>query len=660
MKFSKVVGKIPQNIVTQCEDRLTRLFIELAVKYDNYAATKSKLGGDPFIFTLSYPVEHVLTRNLPTAATDGKRYYWNPAFIMCLTDIGLRLVNAHEAFHDNFMHPQRRGARNPKLWNWAVDYIVWHYVLADLKDRLSANGKDKNIDTVTNEYFTTNFGKLKSIPDLVKDLKDPLKNLTVEDLLKSIKRARTKKLDPNKAQEDEKEFSVEDEIKEIKKSMADFTYFGDGSLPDNLKTPEKIYDFLKENIRHCPKCGRMGAYPMPKKIKNELEKALAKESESGSESDKTEKSDKESTDSSSSSKTKNKKQSTKGTNGGTKTPDNHSCEDGSGNSKEKSGKENGSNQQESSGSEGSESASGSKPSKKGCGCDDSCSSGCGSKSGGCGSKSGGCGCGGSDEPSEKDSDSGQSYSFGNGKGCDHCGDDFDVFGLYDNGDEHMDSENSEKEAAKRLADAIQNARKLAGKTPAGMEDELNELLAPKITWLDSVRAKMRRIVEGHGRNDWTRFRTRPLFCGSFIPKKKQYVASFGVLLDTSGSMSQDDMTLGISQLQSLKDISIGHITPADAQIYWDDTVRIEKCDAESLKKTKVTGRGGTCWTNYIQEYSDHIGEVDMLILITDGYLFEDLKSIDPPKCGGENVFWLITSGIKDFKPPFGRVFNLLD
>src|SRR5271167_3613900 len=134
MKFSRIVGKIDPKLVSQAEDKLSKVFLELGVRYDN-EHVGSGMGGDPLIFSLMYPVDHVCTLNIPTAATDGKRYYWNPKFIMKQSRIGLRIICAHEAWHAIYMHPARRGSRIPKLWNIAVDYIVNGTIMEDFKHR---------------------------------------------------------------------------------------------------------------------------------------------------------------------------------------------------------------------------------------------------------------------------------------------------------------------------------------------------------------------------------------------------------------------------------------------------------------------------------------------------------------------------------------------
>ena len=220
----------------------------------------------------------------------------------------------------------------------------------------------------------------------------------------------------------------------------------------------------------------------------------------------------------------------------------------------------------------------------------------------------------------------------------------------------MDSEETKEKMAKKISDAMESARKMAGHVPAGLEDELGLLTAPVIKWTDTIRSRILKTRQGGGRNDWTRFRSRPLFCGLLVPKKKEYTCNFGCLLDTSGSMSQQDMTKGISQLQSLDERNEGYITCCDANVYWEKTVKIRKCKPDELTKVKVEGRGGTCLAQYVNEYEEHIGKCDFLIIISDLYLDDvDVSSMVDP---GIPVYWVCTSNNTSFKEPFGKIMYL--
>ena len=72
MQFSKTIGKIDAQLVKLAEQKLSTVFADLGTRYDLHCVG-SKMGGDPLIFSLLYPLEHVVTLGIPTAATDGKR-----------------------------------------------------------------------------------------------------------------------------------------------------------------------------------------------------------------------------------------------------------------------------------------------------------------------------------------------------------------------------------------------------------------------------------------------------------------------------------------------------------------------------------------------------------------------------------------------------------
>lgn len=60
----------------------------------------------------------------PTAATDGRSFYYNSNFINKLTKAETVFLVAHEVEHCVYDHMDRRGSRNPKAWNAAADYVI--------------------------------------------------------------------------------------------------------------------------------------------------------------------------------------------------------------------------------------------------------------------------------------------------------------------------------------------------------------------------------------------------------------------------------------------------------------------------------------------------------------------------------------------------------
>jgi predicted metal-dependent peptidase len=62
--------------------------------------------------------------DLPTAATDGSSIFVNPGFFMPLSNDQRDGLMLHEVLHAALLHVQRRGARDPRLWNIAADIVV--------------------------------------------------------------------------------------------------------------------------------------------------------------------------------------------------------------------------------------------------------------------------------------------------------------------------------------------------------------------------------------------------------------------------------------------------------------------------------------------------------------------------------------------------------
>ena len=60
----------------------------------------------------------------PTAATDGRNFYYNRDFIGKLSKKETIFLVAHEVEHCVYDHMGRRGSRKPKMWNAAADYVI--------------------------------------------------------------------------------------------------------------------------------------------------------------------------------------------------------------------------------------------------------------------------------------------------------------------------------------------------------------------------------------------------------------------------------------------------------------------------------------------------------------------------------------------------------
>ena len=116
-KFEKLVGPTDPKIDAQARERLVTARIGLLLRqsfFGNLATRLQLVNADEWC---------------STAATDGLKLYYNSRFIMMLRVKEVEFLVGHEVLHVVYDHMDRRGNRDPEIWNIADDYAV----NADLK-----------------------------------------------------------------------------------------------------------------------------------------------------------------------------------------------------------------------------------------------------------------------------------------------------------------------------------------------------------------------------------------------------------------------------------------------------------------------------------------------------------------------------------------------
>lgn len=89
--------------------------------------TKSRifLGNNAaFLGSVMSALEFFWSRDIPTAATDGVKFWWNPEWFLSLPEPTRPTVLVHELWHVARLHMLRRGERCPEIWNIACDYRI--------------------------------------------------------------------------------------------------------------------------------------------------------------------------------------------------------------------------------------------------------------------------------------------------------------------------------------------------------------------------------------------------------------------------------------------------------------------------------------------------------------------------------------------------------
>lgn len=93
------------------EERITRSRVRLLL-------------GKPFFGQLATRMRVSEAPDMPTAATDGRNFFFNRDFVNRLSDPELDFLVGHEVLHMVFDHMGARGDRDPMLYNMAADYNI--------------------------------------------------------------------------------------------------------------------------------------------------------------------------------------------------------------------------------------------------------------------------------------------------------------------------------------------------------------------------------------------------------------------------------------------------------------------------------------------------------------------------------------------------------
>lgn len=94
----------------------------------------------PFLGHMAISMEFIESKEIPTAATDGVRIYWNRSFFEGLTKKQIVFIIAHEILHAVYEHVGRRKSRDPGLWNMAVDYVVNSTIIEEINKKAMQDG----------------------------------------------------------------------------------------------------------------------------------------------------------------------------------------------------------------------------------------------------------------------------------------------------------------------------------------------------------------------------------------------------------------------------------------------------------------------------------------------------------------------------------------
>lgn len=265
-------------------------------------------------------------------------------------------------------------------------------------------------------------------------------------------------------------------------------------------------------------------------------------------------------------------------------------------------------------------------------------------------------------------DGGQQQQRQKGKGGGQPGDRYSIFNdplFGDARDDLNDTEEGKRAARgdKGAQSSIHNDWKISivaaaqkheadkgrGSMPLGLVRMIDELVNPKINWLE----KLSRWVGEHGKRiDYTYQRPsrRSESVGQYLPSMKKYgFADVTILMDTSGSISMDMLKQGVSEVQGVcEDLGIGvRCMVCDAAVHND--VRVE--DAFELM-ANLSGGGGSDFRPAFDALIEE-GYEGVVLAFTDGDIAVPADKPEQLKA----VMWCIYEGTR-VPAPWGEVVEI--
>ena len=217
------------------------------------------------------------------------------------------------------------------------------------------------------------------------------------------------------------------------------------------------------------------------------------------------------------------------------------------------------------------------------------------------------------------------------------------------------SKEEKTELGNEVAEALRQGSMAAGKMAgSGAEVGFDKMLEPQVDWREVLRDFISATCAGRDFSTYARPNRRYMSTGVYMPSGvSQRVKTLVLAIDTSGSVSQTEISTALAEVKSICDI----VRPEKVTIlYWGDyVVRREDYDEHNMDtlvdSTKPEDGGGTqveCVPEYMRE---HGIDAQAVIVFTDGCIYGGWGQWDVP------VLWTVFNN-KGCKPTVGKVCHI--
>jgi len=253
------------------------------------------------------------------------------------------------------------------------------------------------------------------------------------------------------------------------------------------------------------------------------------------------------------------------------------------------------------------------------------------------------------------------------------------FGQFDNHDASSDMTgqtiNQNKKLGKSTQDQMNDIdkkifkassglnQKEKGDVPSDMQrliDEYLEELEGHIDWKRFIKRKIQEI--GRGQYTTSRVNRAYLPYNLYLPGQTGSKAKVALALDTSGSISNDDIVEFLVELRSMLRVMPFlevKLYGCDAEIHGKATIKGIKNFRKDVSKV-LTGGGGTSFIPVFKDLAEGKDkDIKCLFYFTDGYGDQDHIEQVVGKCKWD-TFWVVGKDNKDRQFPFGRKIVIWD
>jgi len=215
--------------------------------------------------------------------------------------------------------------------------------------------------------------------------------------------------------------------------------------------------------------------------------------------------------------------------------------------------------------------------------------------------------------------------------------------------------NIDSEMKSTVSMAAQQYERQRGELPNHIKSIIKKLLTPKVNWKEALQKFITKSIDN--KVNWNIPNRRFIYGGTYLPSHSGDIIKLGVIIDTSGSTS-DDMIQFISELNAIVSCFNNYeLTVCQCDTEVKSIKTYDQYNALKHEDIEIEGGGGTYLTpafETIQAQND-LGEheIDGLIVFTDGYI----EKIDKNICNIP-VLWVISKDGNESECTFGDVIKM--